>query len=320
MKKIETLGVVAISVLLSFNTWAADLFVDGKIRAIQSGDSITAADTIGGYAIYQGEGGWKFEKAVETSSSGGRVDSPPAPIGVVGMSQWINGTLFAYQLIHATLRQAGGSYWSGSPCAPGHLVAVNKPRGREDHCMTIDPVSFTASGKKEILLSIKLTNTKGGQALVSELLVNPRLLGVIAPTMGDWTMEAVQSQPYKKEFIEKLTVWGEKLLERAMKSFDYSQPQDVYADMPSLRTLVPESATYPSSQFSLAFLSALADIKHKKDFKAMAYSIQTESRTPHGSAWGQSTQAEANKKALDYCEQIRGQSALPCKLINLADM
>jgi hypothetical protein len=137
---------------------------------------------------------------------------------------------------------------------------------------------------------------------------------------GDWSAESVQSQPYKKDFVDKLTGWSEKLFDRSVKAFDYAQPKDAYADMPSIRTLVPVPLAFPSERFSIGFLSVLEDIKHRKDFKAVAYSPQTNSRTANGNSWGFATQAEADKKALENCEQRRGSTTPPCKLVNLAEI
>lgn len=294
---------------------AADLFVDGAVRPMKLGDKIEATDTIGGFSFYLGDGNFKFEKANGYQSTGG---TGPIPMGSLAMTEFLGGKLFLGQRISSTLGTGGGTGWSGTPCSPAHLVRIDKGRGREDHCLTIDPVSVNVGNQPTTMLSVKVTNSAGGRYVFSNLEINPDLLGIRNTGVGDWTEEAISAQPYKAQFMDRLKAWSEKLLIASIRAFDYSQPSDAYKDVPSVRTLLPAIDGFPADKFSLSFLSALEDFKRRPEPKALAYTLTSPTSTPHGWSWGVASQELANKTALEGCEKWRKPEAPACVLVDLS--
>ncbi|APW41550.1 hypothetical protein [Rhodoferax saidenbachensis] len=294
---------------------AGELFPDGKLRPILLGDAIPAAETMGGYPIFAGDGKWTFVRGSDSTSSRG------TKLASLQMSQFESGVLFATQIVDVAVSTGDGAFWNGSPCTPtGHLVMRNKGFGREDHCLTIDPVSHAVGPTMVTMLSIKLTNTGSTSRLYNiTLLLNPDLLGIRSTGVGDWTPETLKAQPRKQAFMDKLTAWAESLQAASIKAMDYSKPQDVFAQIPSFRTLLPVSAANADQKYSIGFLSGLEDLKWRPNFKAIAYSQLGDYRTTWKSAWNYPSQPEADKKALDNCESGRPAAAPPCKLFTLEE-
>jgi hypothetical protein len=183
--------------------------------------------------------------------------------------------------------------------------------------MTIDPMAVLIGVKSITFLSIKITNSTGGRYQFQNLMLNPNLLGNRDTGPGDWSQAAIAVSPHRQALIERLTVWGEKYLDASMKAFDYSQPQDAYTSLPSVRTLIPVIAEFPQDKYSLGFLSALEDLKHRPGAKAMAYYQNTAARTPHQYYYALKSQDEADKKALEGCNQRRVTGDAECKLLAL---
>lgn len=297
------------------NVSAADLFEDGKLRPINQGDRISASDTLGGYAIYQGEGLWKLDVGKISSSSGGGIT---IPMGSVQMHQDESGTMIARQWILANLGQNDTRAWSGSPCAPNHLVIRNKGRGREDGCMTIDPISVMVGDKPTLMFSILMTNSgSNGRYYTVNLVLNASFLGWRDTVVSGWAQEALNVSPDKQAFIDRLTTWAEKLQDSSIKAFDFSKPQDAYKSLVSWRTLLPVPEDLANKKYSMGFLSAVEDLKHKKDFVALAYSPQADFRTRWGNAWGAPSQGDADRIALANCENGRSPNSPPCKFYKM---
>ncbi len=312
MKRLLAIAACALSVA---NCYCAELFENGTLRPITLFDPIPANDTIGGYPIFQGDGKWTFSRGKDYTSTRG------TKLASIQMAQFEYGVLFATQIVEANTNTGDGASWNGSPCAPGHLVMKDKGRGREDHCLTIDPIAHTVGAGSVTMLSLKLTNTASASRLYNiTLLLNPELLGVKGTGVGDWTPESLKAQPYKQAFMEKLTAWAEKLLDASIKALDYSKPQDVFSQIPSFRTLVPIPSVYVGEKYSVSFLSALEDIKHRAGFAAVAFSPQADYKTRNGTAWGFANQLDADKKALENCESGRTAGTPPCKLVKFEEL
>lgn len=224
--------------------------------------------------------------------------------------------MFARMGVTANLNQGGASRsWTGTPCSPGHWVTVNKNSGRDDHCMTIDPVSQKFGSKDVTFLYIKITNTAGsGRYYVIDLYLNPGLMGHTDTVVGHWTQAQLEQRPDRKEFAAQLTQWAEKLQDASMKAFDFSKPQDAFKDIASWRTLFAVAPELVNGKFTLQFSSALNDMKYRPGFKALAYTNYGEGRTRWNSAWAMETQLDANARALRECEQGRQSTAPACQL------
>lgn len=289
---------------------AADLFEDGKAKDVSFRTLLEASDTIGGYTMYPGEGKWRFEKTSTSTATG-----PSATIlGSLIATQEEAGTLFARLLVTTNLTQGDGRSWAGSPCAPGHLVMRNKGRGREDNCLTIDPISLNVGNKQVTMLSVRLTNTaSGGRYYTSILQLNPALLGFRETGVGDWSEQVVGSQPFKQAFMGRLTAWAEKLQDATYAAFDFNKPQDSFKDIPSWRSLLPVPAELADKKFSWSFLSAIEDIHHNKaGFKALAYSHK--GYTHWGSAFKYASQELADEAAMTNCKKNLKADAPECQL------
>jgi hypothetical protein len=290
---------------------AAEMFPDNKLRPITQGDPITAQDTVGGYPIFIGDAKWTFLQGnVRTSTRG-------TPLGFIMMTHTENGTMVANQLIDVAINNNDGGFWTGTPCGPEHLVKINKGRGREDHCMTIDASSIMVGAVSTTVLNLKFTNTASASRMYNVTLqLNPNAFGWRSSGPGDWTAETLEAQPMRKEFMTRLTAWGEKILDAGIKALDYAKPQDVYSEVPPASTLLPTIEKYSKQKYGLIFLSMLEDLKHRPVPKAIAISHYGDFKTRTGSAWGSDSQEEANKRALARCEENRPSTTPACTLFN----
>jgi hypothetical protein len=317
MKKAQFIFLSAMLATAQF-CFAADLYdAAGKLRQIAMNDPIVATDTVGGFAIYQGDGDWKFEQGKSSTSSGGS-QTISVPMASFIINKSINGELFQRLSLVSTLGSTGGSGWSGSPCSVDHLIIKDKMRGREDHCMTIDPLNVTVGTKGITFLAVRVTHSASGRYYAQNLMVNPNLLGSRDTGLADWTEGALAIAPHRKALHERLTAWAEKYLDASLKAFDYSQPQDAYSNLLSVQTLVPTVAEFPADKYSLGFRSVLEDIKYRPGPKAMAYFVKTDTKTPNQYWYNQNSQEEADKKALEGCNQRRVAGDAECKLIPAA--
>ena len=150
MKQAFAAAVLALS---TAHIFAADLFQDGKLRPINSGDLIVATDTIGGYPIFQDDGRWKFASGKESASTGG---VSAIKMGSALLDYYQGTYLLARQSLFASLDVGGqNNFWTGSPCSIGHRMphtwacgAIRTPnpacqwrrrRHRRRHLVTVCP-------------------------------------------------------------------------------------------------------------------------------------------------------------------------------------
>jgi hypothetical protein len=305
----RVLGITMLA--LCWQVGAADLFGDGKLRDISARTKWTAEDTQGGYAIYPGEAKWEFFSGAVLGTSG------PDSI-ILGRSSWgqyEDGNLFARLDLTVNLNTGATTRsWGGTPCAPGHLIAVNKPRGREDNCMTVDAVSNKVGTVDVTLLRVRITNTAGaGRYYVMDLLLNPQLLGHWNTATVEWSAEQLVLRPDRKEFLARVGAWAEQLQTATNVAFGNDKPQDAFKDMPSFRTLMPVSDDLAPLKYNQIFLSALEDLKYRKSFKAMAMSMRSDGRIWWYRFYGKETQAEADQSALQACNKDKPASYPECR-------
>ncbi len=292
------------SLLFGASALAADLFQEGKLRPINAGDAISATDTIGGYPIFQDDGRWVFVSGRESTSTGG---SASIKMGTILLDYKQGSYLLARQSITATV-DAGGSNnaWTGTPCSPAHLYLRNLGKGMQDNCMTIDPRIINLGATPTVFLMIALTNTgSNGRYYQLYLYVNADLLGVRNTGLGDWTTEELKSKPYKQAAFDRLVKWAEPLQDGSIKAFDYSKPQDVYAQQPSLMTLLPVPEYLLGKKRAISFLSAVEHVKNQPNFKSIAYSHLGDYKGYWSFVTGQSSQEVADAAALANCEENR---------------
>lgn len=229
--------VLAAAIAICQTGFAEDLYdYGGKLRDIKAGAPIVTADTVGGFALYQGGGGWRFERGTSSATSGG-ILTTSVPLAEFLTFQIVEGEIFQRLAVAATIGKGIGHGWSGTPCSPTHLIAKDKGRGREDHCLTIDPISIQVDNRPVTFLMLSTTNSNGGRYHEQHLMINPNLWGVRDSSPADWAELGLMQSPFRRAILERLKVWGEKFLDASMNAFGFSQPQDSYESLPSLRTL-----------------------------------------------------------------------------------
>ena len=223
-------------VLTAIQSYGTDLFQDGKLRDIKKGDLIVATDTIGGYPIYQDDGRWQFVGSKQWQSTVGDT----IKMGEISLNYYQGSELLARQWLQATLAPGTISNWNGTPCSPDHLIVRNKGRGKQDNCMTIDPRIINVGATPTLFLTIALTNTgSNGRYYRLNLFINADQLGIKNTGLADWTKEDLKVDAKKQEVLDRLTKWAELLQDASIQAFDFSKPQDVYAKIPLLASLLP---------------------------------------------------------------------------------
>ena len=302
---------VLIMVCGSF-AFSADLFEEGKPRAIKYGDPIAATDTLGGYAIYPGDGHWTFVSARAGSASTRAGDA--TVIGTVNMVNWESRALVARQTVTANIGAGWGSSWTGAPCAPGHLVSRNQVHGRDDNCMTIDAINVPIENAPVLFFSVVITNSaSNGRYYRTVLDINPSLLGMHGTTLGDWAPEVTAIRGDQQAFLKRLSSWAEALQDASNKAFDYSHPQDSYTAALSFRTLLPIPAEFVNKNVPLSFLIALEDMRDKKSYSSMAYAYVEGKPLQRWTASTGSPSAEAaDAAAIKGCETDKPAELPPC--------
>lgn len=286
----------------------ADLFLeDRKLRPVAQGDALLTSDTVGGYAIYPGEGKWKFQD--------GKADMVLGPttfwMGNLAMVHKEGEQPVAWQYLSANLNRSHDTPgWRGGPCAAEHLVKKTVRYGNAESCLTID-ASQNQSGA--LFFWVGVTNTAAaGRYLHHRLALVADLFGYRGTGSADWSQASLQVNPRRKEFIATLTAWGDKLQAASAKAFETGQPADAFKDMPSYMSLLFVPEELRGSDFSLSFISAVEDLKNKEGFKAIAYSKSSPGSTRWGNSWSKATQDDADKQAVATCERERAASRPPC--------
>lgn len=315
----NTFAAIVVS-FVATHTMAADLFPEGNLRDIKSGDFIQSIDVVGGYPIFQNDGKWKYSTGRASTSTGG---SDTVKMGTVQLEYLSGGYTLARQNISVNTTSGSNSYWSGTPCSSGHLVIRDKGRGRQDNCMTIDAQSVNTGSTATTFLNIVLTNSgSGGRYYRINLSINPDLLGIRNTGLGDWSEEELKAKPYKKQAIEKLTAWADHIQDASIKAFDYSKPQDVYMQILPIMTLLPVPEDLVGQKRSISFISAVEHLRHVETIKSIAYSPWEDYKGSWGFVTEQPSQELADKAAIAKCENNRTTNrpdAPPCEVYRLTD-
>lgn len=226
MKKIFTL---ILSVLFTHVIFAGELFPDLKPRPFNLGDKLESDATIGGYAIWQGEGKWRIFELEKSQATGG---GESTSLGMARFFQTEGKQWIAGMEIRSNL-QSGKLYWPGDPCKrEDMLFKLQLGSGREDNCVTINHIArymSNPSGKFGELYALfkdqgidipptvlRIQFTRNGQS--SKMLhymidINPEAMGFqreSEPEWGrnPWNKTMSFNDPAKKQFIEALTAWA----------------------------------------------------------------------------------------------------------------
>lgn len=313
MKKILAAAVLAVC---AAPTFAAELFPNKQADQYTSGSELPAASTVGGYALYQGDESWKLFK-LSTQQTGSLRDAAPLTLGIVQLQQFTSlGEWSANMYVVASLSSAGpNQYMSGTPCAGDHLIAVNKGRGFDDNCLTVDAQPAGSGPNPATTLLLQITHAKSSGRLYRIVMyINLAPSGFADTVPADWTPAAVKAVPERAAFVQRLQKWGESLQNGSERALDFNKPQDAFAGIPSYRTLLPALV---ASGFPPDFLRAVADVRSRPGFRALAYSQVGARQFRWQSRNGMDDQATADEQAMGSCESARPKAAPPCKLYDL---
>ena len=187
--------------------------------------------------------------------------------------------------------------------------------------MTIDPRVISIGTAPTLFLAIALTNSgSSGRYYQMTMYVNADLLGVRNTGVGDWTQDELKSKPYKQAALDKLVAWAQPLQDGSIRALDFSKPQDVYAKIPSLMTLLPVPEDLVGQKRAISFLSAVEHLRHQPGFASIAYSRLDDYKGVWNFVTGQSSQELADSTAVANCENNRKSrkvDAPPCEVYRL---
>jgi hypothetical protein len=315
MKKLAIGLLVALLSGVGVVVHAADLFDNNKLNPIAAGEPVAAGATIGGYAIYPGDGRWKFDSGKADFVVG------PTPIwmGNVTMTHRQDSQLVAWQTITANLnRSLDTAGWRGGACTNEHVVKKSSSSGNNQACLTIDPHVNNSSSRNTLYLGVGITHTSSkGRYQKVYVAINTEVFGFRNLGPGDWSRVSLDGNPRRREFIDRLTTWAETLQAAAGTAFQQNEAGDFYRGVPSYMTLMTVPDDLKGGEFSLGFLGAVEDLKDKGGFKAIAYSKNGPGATRWASTSSQATQDDADKGAMDSCERERAPSRPPCRLYTM---
>lgn len=218
---------------------ADDVFSDNFARDYKPVEKLAElADnsTMGGYPIFRGGRTWRVVAGSSTENN------IRIRLGSLTAISPIGNAFFAEAHTLVNLSQAN-AYFLAEPCKGSHLVAVNKGGRQFDNCMTIDAVSSAVGKESQTLLDIRVRNSQNGSRIYGlGLFLSLKQLGFPESQPSDWTEQSLAADPVKKEFIDKVSAWAQKLQTGVNKAIGYDKPQDAFAGVPPLTDLLPPVA------------------------------------------------------------------------------
>lgn len=223
----------------SLQASAVEFFQDGKPVPFEKGALVERGSTAGGYIVYTGGDEWRV-LSVTTKVAGAINNADEINRGTVVLEHMdSNSQKQAEMSLTTNLSFASvEQYVTGSPCSGTHIVMVNKGRGREDNCLTIDARNIQARPRDLTVFDIRIVNFKsGGRAYVMMLHILADALKFQDTTASDWTTASLDTSPERKALIGRMRTWAESLQDAANKASDFSKPQDVFDNIPSYKSL-----------------------------------------------------------------------------------
>lgn len=222
--------------LVAQSTYAADLFPKGASRSFQLLDTLEAGATIGGYALYQGGRDWRT-LAIQDQSNNLNIR-----IGTAQFVSPVGNDFFAEMRVMASLTSAEeDGYFSADVCssAKEHLVVSKKMAGKMDNCLTINPHAVNIGGREIVVLVLNIRNSQSNWRLYdTTLYLNLAYLGYPSTTISDWSHAGLAKDADKKKFIEKVGNWANQWQDGVNTAIGYRKPQDAFASVPPLSTLM----------------------------------------------------------------------------------
>lgn len=236
MKKLVTALSVA---LFSITAFAAELFPDGKPNADLKGKQLDSAATIGGYALYKGDGHWVVTE-LHVAETGTLGNAAAVKIGTAVFAQLgVNGDTPAIMVVSANLTGAPpNQYMTGEPCAGSHIAKVQKVSGKDDNCMKIDAERHGEAGKETTyLVTSSVQNKSNGRSYRMRVFLSAESYGLGKTVESDWTESAIEKNLKRKAFVAQLKGWAERLGVASERVLDFSKPQDAFDEVPPLNSL-----------------------------------------------------------------------------------
>lgn len=217
---------------------AEDLFVDGLARNIKPLTVLSEGTTIGGYPLFDGGLSWRF-----LSSSTSTTPNFGIKFGESQLAGFKENSLQAIMAVAANLAQVSNiGYYGGNPCLSGTLPLLHKldkSVRHTDNCLTIAPAQVKIDGKNQTFLAIYINNSQGNwRSYTLHLLILSDALGFPNSSVNDWTPESVANDPAKKDLLERLRKWAEKMQDSVNTAIGYNKPKDAFSGVPPISSLV----------------------------------------------------------------------------------
>lgn len=214
--------------LFATSAQAVDFVVDEKPNEqLGNGYALQGNDVVGGYPIFQADGGWKLW-TTEILSATGPQRSFPLPHVVLNRRH--SGKWVMAQSVMVTLYSDGASMgWAGDPCSGDKIIKINRIRGRLDRCATAELITSSIDGKPADVLRIAFTETNnGGRFYSTTLFANIGFFGLSPATVTS----------SDSEFNKHLTTWMQTMLAAVVKAADYDKPLNAFDGVPPLSSVL----------------------------------------------------------------------------------
>lgn len=315
MKKFLCAVAVVGCAVFATSTLAVELFPNNKADQITPNNMLPSGSTMGGYAIYEGDESWRLMQ-LSTQETGTLGDAVAVTLGSAWLNQYSQlGSWAASMYVTTNLTGAGlNQFMTGNPCSGSHLIRVEKSLRQDDNCLTVDAQRSNGTPQSTMLL-LRISHAKSaGRIYHIALFISLEQLGFLGTSLSDWTPAAVQANPERAAFVQRLQKWGESLQAASERALDFKKPQDAFAGIPAIRTLAPPLV---EGHFPAEFLAAVAETRSRPGFRAFAYT-QAGRQFRWQTRNGMGDQTSADEQALESCESGRPASAPPCKLFDLS--
>lgn len=220
---------------------SAELFAGDaqEVGADQALPPLLADHVAGGRAIYRGGSSWYINSAkVDKNNWGIR-------FGRAELVTTLDGKFFAAMYLNTNLDTVlEDGYYTYDACQesdPTILLKIKKPAGNSDDCLKVRPFTPTGNANTNAMatgMRVDVMQTRSRHRLYSiTMLVNLEPLGLAGSRIADWSKDAVEQDPKKKRFMEKVTLWASKLQEGVALAIDFKNPADAFKDVPDMAYL-----------------------------------------------------------------------------------
>ncbi|MEY8690037.1 MAG: hypothetical protein AB9M53_09205 [Leptothrix sp. (in: b-proteobacteria)] len=309
--RIHIIAISAIALIGSAR--AVELFPDGKIGPTPKGASVSAADTIGGYALYAGDEKWQFDDGKTDLVIG----PSTIPMGTAKLAHRDAGSLVAAQIIRANLApRANGAMWRGGPCTQDSFYKRVGRNGAGETCVIVEPQAFNLGNRPVTFFSILIEETGyNGKYFLIDLKLNTEMFGFLNTSIDDWKDQGLSASQPRRIFVDKLIGWTTILWKAVDQAFlDKEKGAEYMRSVPSYLTLRTVPLELQDKGYSLSFIGAVLDLDNRLPFSAIAYSPTAPGVTRWANATNQPTQSDADVRAIANCERERAPSRPPCMI------